>query len=56
MPKIPIKDYQFLDEMSVDELVKQMDQAWGFTAGKLSTGVNILQEMINTEGCVKFSV
>lgn len=54
MPKIPIKDYQFLDEMSVDELVKQMDQAWGFTAGKLSTGVNILQEMINTEGCVKF--
>ena len=54
MPKIPIKDYQFLDEMSVDELVKQMDQAWGFTAGKLSTGVNILQEMINTKGCVKF--
>lgn len=54
MPKIPIKDYQFLDEMSVDELVKQMDQAWGFTAGKLSTGVNILQEMINTKDCVKF--
>jgi deoxyhypusine synthase len=54
MPKIPIKDYQFLDEMSVDELVKQMDQAWGFTAGKLATGVNILHEMINTKDCVKF--
>ena len=54
MPKIPIKDYKFLDEMSVDELVKQMDAAWGFTAGKLAVGVNILQSMIESEGCVKF--
>jgi deoxyhypusine synthase len=54
MPKIPIKDYKFLDEMSVDELVKQMDQAWGFTAGKLAVGVNILESMIESKGCVKF--
>ena len=54
MPKIPIKDYKFLDEMSVDELVNQMDAAWGFTAGKLAVGVNILQSMIESEGCVKF--
>ena len=32
--KIPVKDYQFTEKMSVDELVMQMDDAWGFTAGK----------------------
>ena len=52
--KIPVKDYQFTEKMSVDELVKQMDDAWGFTAGKLATGVNIMDEMINAKGCVKF--
>ena len=54
MPKIPIKDFTFPEEMSVDELVNQMDQAWGFTAGKLAVGVNILESMIESEGCVKF--
>ncbi len=58
MPKVshksPVKDYQFTEKMSVDELVKQMDDAWGFTAGKLATGVNIMEEMINAKGCVKF--
>jgi deoxyhypusine synthase len=52
--KIPVKDYQFTQKMSVDELVKQMDDAWGFTAGKLATGVSIMEEMINAKGCVKF--
>ena len=36
----PVKDYELTPEMSVDELVQQMDEAWGFTAGKLATGVN----------------
>ena len=40
--------------MSVDELVRQMDEAWGFTAGKLATGVSIMESMVNTKGCVKF--
>ena len=52
--KEPVKDYQFTEQMSVDELVKQMDKAWGFTAGKLAVGVNIMESMINTKGCVKF--
>jgi deoxyhypusine synthase len=52
--KIPIKDYQFTEKMSVNELVKQMDSAWGFTAGKLSSGVGIIEDMINAKGCVKF--
>ena len=54
MPKIPIKDFTFPEEMSVDELVNQMDAAWGFTAGKLAVGVNILESMIESKGCVKF--
>ena len=52
--KEAIKDYKFTDEMSVDELVNQMEKAWGFTAGKLATGVNIIESMINAKGCVKF--
>lgn len=52
--KIAVKDYEFTEKMTVDELVLQMDAAWGFTAGKLSTGVGILEDMINSKGCVKF--
>jgi deoxyhypusine synthase len=54
MPKEAVKDYDFSKSMSVDELVDQMEKAWGFTAGKLATGVNILESMINTKDCVKF--
>ena len=52
--KVPVKDYQFTEKMSVNELVGQMDKAWGFTAGKLATGVGIMESMINQKGCVKF--
>ena len=52
--KKAVKDYKFPQEMSVDELVNQMEQAWGFTAGKLAVGVNIMENMIKTKGCVKF--
>jgi deoxyhypusine synthase len=54
MPKIPVKDYQLKEEMSVNELVNQMEAAWGFTAGKLATGVNIMEAMIADKKCVKF--
>jgi deoxyhypusine synthase len=54
MLKDAIKDYEFNGEMSVDELVAQMEKAWGFTAGKVAVGVNILEAMIKTKGCVKF--
>ena len=52
--KIPVKDYDFSKDLSVDELVGQMDAAWGFTAGKLAVGVDIMEDMINSKGCVKF--
>ena len=49
-----IEDYDFSSETSVDELVAQMEKAWGFTAGKLATGVNIMESMIKAQDCVKF--
>jgi deoxyhypusine synthase len=52
--KIAVKDYDLTEKMSVDGLVCQMNDAWGFTAGKLATGVDIIEDMINSKGCVKF--
>ncbi len=52
--KRPIEDYSFTDRMSVDELVLQMEKAWGFTAGKLAVAVKILEDMIRDKKCVKF--
>jgi len=52
--KDPVKDYVFSKEMSVDELVMQMEKAWGFTAGKLAVGIRILENMIKERECVKF--
>jgi len=54
MLKDAIKDYEFSTEMSVDELVKQMEKAWGFTAGKAAVGVKILEHMVKMRDCVKF--
>ena len=54
MLKEIVADYEFREDMSVDELVKQMEQAWGFTAGKIPVGVNILERMIKMRNCVKF--
>ncbi len=52
--KEAVKDYQLTGKMTVSELVNQMEQAWGFTAGKLGVSVDIMQAMIQQEGCVKF--
>jgi deoxyhypusine synthase len=49
-----IEDYDFVGDMPVDELVLQMEKAWGFTAGKLATGVNIMQTMAKAQNCLKF--
>jgi len=54
MLKDIVEDYQISEKMSVDELVSQMEKAWGFTAGKLATAVNILERMIKMRDCVKF--
>jgi deoxyhypusine synthase len=49
-----VEDYTFSKSMSVDELVLQMEKAWGFTAGKLATGVRILETMNKERECIKF--
>ena len=54
MLKEVVKDYEFREDMSVDELVNQMEEAWGFTAGKVSVGVKILERMIKMRNCLKF--
>ena len=52
--KNPVEDYSFSDKTSVDELVLQMEKAWGFTAGKLAMSVKILEDMVRDKKCVKF--
>jgi deoxyhypusine synthase len=54
MLKEVVKDYEFRGKMSVEELVNQMEEAWGFTAGKLAVGTKILERMIQTPNCIKF--
>jgi deoxyhypusine synthase len=54
MLKDAVEDYKLFEGMSVDELVLQMEKAWGFTAGKLTLGVKILENMVKDGSCVKF--
>jgi deoxyhypusine synthase len=52
--KEAVQDYNFSKGLSVDELVLQMEKAWGFSAGKLALSVKILENMIGDGKCVKF--
>jgi len=54
MLKGAVEDYSLSEKMSVDELVSQMERAWGFTAGKLAVAVRILEKMVREKNCVKF--
>lgn len=49
-----IKDYVLYEGMSVKDLIAQMRGAWGFTAGKIVTGIDILARMISDSECLKF--
>jgi deoxyhypusine synthase len=54
MLKEVVEDHVLFKDMSVDDLVLQMEKAWGFTAGKLAVGVKILEKMVEDDECVKF--
>jgi deoxyhypusine synthase len=54
MLKDVVKDYEFHGDMLVEELVNQMEEAWGFTAGKVAVGISILERMFKTRGCLNF--
>ena len=49
-----IKDYRISEGMSVSELAVQMEDSWGFTAGKVALGIKILEKMVKDRDCVKF--
>lgn len=49
-----IEDYDLFEDMSVNDLVLQMEKAWGFTAGELAVGVNVLERMVKDGECVRF--
>lgn len=49
-----VEDYELFEDMSVNDLVLQMEKAWGFTAGKLAVSVRVLEKMGNETDCVKF--
>ena len=49
-----VEDFCLDKSLSVDELVLQMERAWGFTAGKLAVAVRILEKMVSDKKCVKF--
>jgi len=49
-----VKDYKLQEGLSVEALITQMEDAWGFTAGKLSSSINILEKMIKDKNCTKF--
>jgi deoxyhypusine synthase len=49
-----VEDYVFSRDMTVDELLSQMQKAWGFTVGKICSGVKILENMLRDRECVKF--
>lgn len=50
----PIKDYNLYEGMKVSELIEQMRDSWGFTAGKIAIGVDILRKMVSDDKCIKF--
>ena len=50
----PVEDIQIKKGETTDELVKQMYDSGGFTAKKLATGVDILEEMIKDKKCIRF--
>ncbi|KYH42557.1 MAG: deoxyhypusine synthase [Candidatus Bathyarchaeota archaeon B63] len=49
-----VRDYSLRSGMTVAELVRQMGEAWGFTAGKIAVGVDILRRMLADKECLKF--
>jgi len=49
-----VKDIQLKKEMNTNELMKGLYESGGFTAKKVATGVDIIENMIKDKGCIKF--
>ncbi len=49
-----VKDFRLSRGMSVEELVDQMRGSWGFSAEKVVTGIDVLENMVADKKCTKF--
>jgi len=54
MKEKPVKDISLKEKISSNELIKQLYNSGGFTAKKVATSVDILENMINEKNCIKF--
>ena len=50
----PVKDIELKRRMSSNELVKELYESGGFTAKKVATGVDIIENMIKDKDCINF--
>lgn len=50
----PVRDMAITQGMSVSELFDQMSESGGFESISLSDGLDILEQMITEEGCLRF--
>lgn len=50
----PVRDMMIKDGATANEIIKQMEEAGGFTAKKLAVGVDILERMMKDKTCIKF--
>src|SRR3989344_2181800 len=50
----PVRDLKINRDTKITELISQMNEAGGFTAKKLATGVEIFEAMLKDRECIKF--
>ena len=54
MKRQPVKDIQIDNNMTTDQLIKELFRSGGFSAKKVAEGVDILEEMQKEKNCTKF--
>ena len=50
---IPVEDIKVEKAVTVNELINMMGKSGGFTAQKLADSVDVIENMIKKEGCLK---
>lgn len=53
-PGRPVKDIEIDSNTSIEKIFQELSQSGGFESVNLSTGVDILSEMISDKQCLKF--
>ena len=50
----PVKDISIIENQTIKDLIKQFDEAGGFSAKFVADGAKIFKQMIDDKDCVKF--